>query len=73
MNQSLLSSTFYGSSAYGNIDKDLIRIEGKYHTNHIMKSLPMESLRMYMREKNPLLYNFILCSVIPNHRGIILK
>ena len=64
MNETIFSSIIYESSAYGQIDKDLIKYEYAYYTNYIMKSLPMESIRMYLREKYP----FILqCYTLFSH------
>ena len=44
MNETMLSSIFYRSSAYGPIDKDLNQFEAERDLNYIMKSLPIESL-----------------------------
>ena len=44
MNETILSTIFFQSSAYGQIDKDLIKHRREYYTYYLMKSLPMESL-----------------------------
>ena len=64
MNESILSSVFFQSSAYGDIDKDLNKYDDEYYTNHIMKSLPMESFRMYINEKYPFI---IKCYTLFSH------
>ena len=58
MNQSKLSSMFTESNAYGNIDKDLLKIQNGYVTNYIMKSLPMESIQLYLDQNLPFILLF---------------
>ena len=53
INKTMLITIFYRSSAYGEIDNDLIKIEGQHDENYIMKSLPIESLLMLYLQSIP--------------------
>ena len=51
MNESILSSYFAQSSAYGEIDKDLIEYEHNY-INYYVKTMPMESFKIFKEGDN---------------------